>query len=356
MTKPSMLKTALLAAMAALTTGDSVSPAQEISLVLEPFENNVSGLLDFSSTSILTLHNFSDDSLFGSASLITLFNETTMNETIVSFGWDLLAEEKEMEMDYLYNCWGASRLSIWYKLTIPASNREVISDTNLKIALGASPSETCYTNPDTTTLNRCMDWYETGSVHLDPSSDWQQLSFAFDDTVWSGLSEDGPLVVTNLDRLVAWKIEVTDSSNVPSSLQLDQLSCVGDGISMLGGILRPSAAVATESLPNRDWLVIHFNSEKSEEETIMEVKEDGLHWDVSLKYCRLPFADGHDDVFSPAFCTSIWSREWRNGVVSKLSCTKLRLTPSITFQEQTQLLFHTLLTRRPQWRTRFICA
>ena len=85
----------------------------------------------------------------------------------------------------------------------------------------------------------------------------------------------------DLDRLVAWKVEITDSSSSITSLQLDQLSCVGDGSSMLGGIWKPSAAVQTETLPNRDWSVFHFNSEKSEDNTKMVVKEDGLHWDVS---------------------------------------------------------------------------
>ena len=330
-----MLKTTLLAGLAVLTTGDSVSPAQEISLVLEPFENNVSGLLDFSSTGLSTIHNFSDDSVFGSASLLTLFNETTLNETTTSFGWDLLAKEDDPEMDFLYNCWGASRLSLWYKRTIPASMDEVIAETNIKIALGASPSEGCYVDSSVnTTSEECLDWYETASVKLGPSHYWQELTFAFDDTVWSGLSDDGPSVVINLDRLVAWKIEVTDSSSVPSYLQLDQLSCVGDGISMLGGIWKPSAAVETESLPNRDWLVFHFNSEKSEENTKMEVKQDGLQWDVSWRwqvFFRQILQCSHIKL-----STSILSRGSKNGVVFNLSSTKLLGTLTTTFREQTR--------------------
>ena len=276
-----MLKTTLFVGMIAFAAGEAVSPAQEISMVLEPFENNVSGLLDFSSTSVSTTHNFSDDSLFGSASLLTLFNETSLNETTTSFGWDLLAKEEDKEFDYLYNCWGASRLSIWYRLTIPGDAEEDSSDTTFKIALGASPSEDCFADMDNTTSDICLDWYETASAQLVASDGWNELVFPLDDTAWSGVSDNVPSIMMNLDRLVAWKVEITDSSSSITSLQLDQLSCVGDGSSMLGGIWKPSAAVQTETLPNRDWSVFHFNSEKSEDNTKMVVKEDGLHWDVS---------------------------------------------------------------------------
>ena len=96
--------------------------------------------------------------------------------------------------------------------------------------------------------------------------------------MWSRLS-DGDTNKLDLDHLSEWSIDIIDSTpNLTTSvLQLDHLSCVSDGKSLLETLLKPRLK-ESETLPSNEWSIAHFNSNKSEENSLVRLQDDGIHW------------------------------------------------------------------------------
>ena len=122
---------------------------------------------------------------------------------------------------------------------------------------------------------------------------WKELVIPLDEAVWTRVSSENnsstSVNALNLDRLVAWNVGVTftngasngDGKTTLTSLFLDHLSCISDGDSLLNRLLQPKDVGKTETIPNRNWIWFHYNSDKSEENSELIAQDDGLTWDVS---------------------------------------------------------------------------
>ena len=204
----------------------------------------------------------------------------------MTFGWNLpkQAELEEWERYVHYNCWGSSHLSIWYKLLVPEEADTAESDTMLKVSLADDVTNDCLNSEGNVSDTWCLDFYESPAAYLIPDGAWHEIVLPFTDDYWTGLSSDDTDMM-DLARLSAWNIEISDNSGFVSLLQVDHLSCVSDGKTLLDRLLRPNNAEPTETFPNDEWSNYHFNSEQSEENTEQILQNDGLSWDVSLSCC-----------------------------------------------------------------------
>lgn len=229
----------------------------EISYVMEPFEwKDDDWFVHDNNTNLNITLTQPGEGLFGNSSLLVGFD----------FEGPATAEFGVLNPNAPFNCYGATHLSIWYRLneTLATSMPEIL----LRLVDDDGDSKKVH-----------LERYTTIRFPAPQDDGWHEFRIP---TEQMKLDNDvGGNGWLDLNRLRGWSIAVTGASTT-GALEVDQLACIG-GEALIGSSFHIGLASFEEALEKDVWSAQFYQSELSENETSIGLEEGAFRVDYTVQ-------------------------------------------------------------------------